>query len=117
MLKSIEGRLADCFMLPNGRKVTPKIIMNAIQGTRRVTRYQVVQESINKITIELMRREKDAEVSIDELISRCRSVLGDDVEIEVFTGDRKNLKAKFRPVISKLALNEEPRWTRPRATG
>lgn len=115
MLKSIEGRLVDCFTLSNGRKVTPKLIMNAIQGTHGVTRYQVVQESVNKVTIELMRRENDPEVSVDELIFRCRNVLGDDVEIEVFTGDRRNLKAKFRPVISRLTANGEPRWVKPRA--
>lgn len=89
--------------------------MNAIQGTHGVTRYQVVQESVNKVTIELMRRENDPEVSVDELIFRCRNVLGDDVEIEVFTGDRRNLKAKFRPVISRLTVSGEPRWVKPRA--
>lgn len=115
LLKSIEGRIVDCFTLPGGRTVSPKVIMSAVQGTPGVSRYQVVQESRNKVTVELMRGKDDPEVSIDELTARCREVLGDDVEIEVFVGDRKNLKAKFRPVISKLTVSGETRWTKPRA--
>ncbi len=114
LLKSVEGRMIDCFRLPNGRIVTPKVIMTAIQGCPGVSRYQAVQEGTNKVTIELMRRKNDPEVSIEELIARCHEILGDDVEIEVFMGDRKNLKAKFRPVISKLTVSGEIRWTKPR---
>jgi len=114
LLKSIEGRAVDCFTLPDGRNVTPKVIMTAIQGTPGVSRYQAVQESRNKVTIELMKYKNDPDVSISELTARCHEVLGENMEIEVFVGTRENLKAKFRPVISKLRVSEEPRWTSPR---
>jgi len=113
LLKSVEGRAIDCFILPDGRKVTPKAIMDAIQGVPGVSRYQAVQKSINKVRIELMRREGDPEVSVEELVARCREVLGGNVKIEVFFGDRKGLKSKFRPVISKLTVAVDQRWTRP----
>ena len=115
LLKSVEGRIVDCLSPPDGRIVSPKTIMTVVQGTPGVSRYQVVQESRNKVTIELMRGKNDPEVSIDELTARCREVLGEDVEIKVFLGDRKDLKAKFRPVISKLTVSGETRWTKPRA--
>jgi len=114
LLKSIEGRAVDCFTLPNGRIITPKVIMTVVQGTLGVSRYQVVQENEKKITIELMRKESDPDVPVNELIARCHEVLGNDVEIEVFVSDRKDLKAKFRPVISKLTVSGETRWTKPR---
>jgi phenylacetate-CoA ligase len=114
LLKSVEGRMIDCFRLPNGRIVTPKVIMAAIQGCPGVSRYQAVQESTSRVTIELMRRKNDPQVSVEELVARCREILGDDVEIEVFMGDRKNLKAKFRPVVSRLTVSGETRWTKPR---
>jgi len=114
LLKSVEGRAVDCFTLPDGRKVTPKTVMTAVQGTPGVSRYQAVQESSGKVVIELMRRESDPPVDVEELVARCCEVLGEGVEIEVFFGDRKNLKAKFRPVISKLTVAGEPRWTKPR---
>jgi len=114
LLKSIEGRIVDCFRLSNGRIVTPKAIMATIQGCPGVSRYQAVQQGANKITIELMKRKNDPEVSVEDLVSRCHGILGNDVEIEVFMGDRKNLKAKFRPVISKLTMSGESRWTKPR---
>lgn len=114
LLKSVEGRIVDCFTLPNGRTVTPKTVQTAIQGTAGVSRYQAVQEDEMKVKIELMRKESDAEVSISELVARCHDVLGDDVEIEVSVGDRSNLRAKFRPVISKLTVAGEARWTIPR---
>ncbi len=113
-LKSVEGRLVDRITLPNGRTVTPKQIMSTIQSTPGVSRYQAVQKSQKKIIIELMRKASDPEVSVSELKARCHEVLGNDVEIEVFVGSRENLKAKFRPVISKLTVDGEPRWTEPR---
>ncbi len=114
LLKSIEGREADCFTLPGGQLITPRTIMTVIQGTPGVSRYQAVQESMNRVRIELMRRGNELEVSKDELVARCHNILGEDIEIEVSITDRKNLKAKFRPVISKLTVAEEPRWTMPR---
>ena len=115
MLKSIDGRKPDCFILSSGREVTPRAIMTAIQGTSGVSRYQAVQESTDRVRIELMRKGNELPVSTDELVNRCHNILGNDVTIEVSISDRKNLKAKFRPVISKLTLAEEPRWALPRA--
>lgn len=114
LLKSIEGSEADCFTLPGGQLITPRTIMTVIQGTPGVSRYQAVQESMNQVRIELMRRGNEPDVSKDELVARCHNILGEDIEIDVPVTDRKNLKAKFRPVISKLTVAEEPRWTIPR---
>jgi phenylacetate-CoA ligase len=113
LLHSHEGRLVDCFALPNGRTVTPKTIMTAVQGTPGVSRYRVVQENRQKVLVELMRRSTDPKVSQDDLITRCRAVLSDDVDIEVVVRGREQLKAKFRPVISRLTVDQEPRWTEP----
>ena len=107
------ANLQEAKTLPDGKTVSPKTIMTAVQGTPGVSRYRVVQESRSKVTIELMRRKNDPEVSIEELIDRCRNVLGDEVEINVVARGRENLKAKFRPVISKLTVDREPRWTEP----
>ncbi|MGA2665675.1 MAG: hypothetical protein ABSF83_12105 [Nitrososphaerales archaeon] len=114
LLRSIEGRRADCFTLPDGRLVTPRTIMAAIQGTPGVSRYQAVQESADRVRIEIMRGGNDREVSTDDLEARCHRVLGEDMKIDISITDRKNLRAKFRPVISRLTVAEEPRWTIPR---
>ncbi len=114
LLKSIDGRKVDCFTLPNSRIVSPKIIISAVQVTSGVSRYQIVQKSRNKITVELMRRKNDQDVSTDELLARCHAVLGNNVEIEVFVSDRKGLKVKFRPVISELTVDGETRWIETR---
>lgn len=67
---------------------------------------------MNKVTIELIGGSNDQNFSIDDLISRCRKIFNEDTEIKVFNGSLENLKVKFRPVISKLTINEEPRWTK-----
>ena len=112
LLKSIEGRRSDCFQLPGGRLVTPRTIMTAIQGSPGVSRYQAVQESTGEIRIQLMKRESEPAIAKEELVSRCRTILGEDVEVAVTVTDRSNFKAKFRPVISKVSVTEEP----PRTT-
>lgn len=114
LLKSVEGRAVDCFALSNGRTVTPKLVMSTIQSTPGVSRYQAVQINEKKVAIELMKKIGDPEVPVIELIARCRGILGDDVEVDVFVGSRKKLKAKFRPVISKITVSGETRWTKPR---
>jgi phenylacetate-coenzyme A ligase PaaK-like adenylate-forming protein len=116
LLKSIEGRIVDCFTLGNGKSVTPRVIMTIVQGTPGVSRYQVVQENQNKVTVQLMRKEGDPEVSREELTSRLHRVLGENIEIEVFFGDRTSLKAKFRPVVSRLTVRGELRFAEPRGS-
>ena len=114
LLKSVEGRSIDSFILPDGSAVTAKEVMTVIQGTPGVSRYCAVQESVDKVRIELMARPRDPPVAVDELVAKCHGLLGDDVEVQVSITDRKNLKAKFRPVISKLTVAGDPRWTKPR---
>jgi len=115
LLKSIDGREVDCFTLPSGQRITPRTIMTVIQGTLGVSRYQAVQESTNRVRIELMRRGDEPNVSVDELVGKCHGILGEDMDIEVSVTDRKDLKAKFRPIISMLTMAGEPRWTAPRS--
>ena len=115
LLKSIEGRKVDFLPLPDGRTISPKRIITAIQSTRGVSRYQLVQESTNRFTLELMRKESDPEVSIEDLRSKCLEILGSNIEMEIIVGNRQSVKAKFRPVISKLTVEQEPRWTKPRS--
>ena len=59
------------------------------------------------------RRTSDRDVSTEELMARCGKVLGEEVDIEVVHESGEHLKAKFRPVIPKLTVEIEPRWTKP----
>lgn len=95
-------------------KMTPKEIMTTLYGIRGASRFQVVQEDLNTIRPEFMRRASDPEISITDVIKMGRDSFGDDVKIDVVMTGRENLKAKFRPVISKLALDGERRWTKLR---
>jgi phenylacetate-CoA ligase len=111
LLKSIEGRMADCFALPGGQLIAPRTIMTAIQGSPGVSRYQAVQESMSQVRIQLMKRKSEPDAANEELVATCRRILGEDVEIEVSNTERTNFRAKFRPVISKVRVAEEPRMT------
>ena len=108
LLKSIEGRMADCFALPRGQLIAPRTIMTAIQASPGVSRYQAVQESMSQVRIQLMKRKSEPDAPNEELVARCRRILGEDVEIEVSSTERTNFRAKFRPVISKVRVAEEP---------
>jgi phenylacetate-CoA ligase len=108
LLKSIEGRMADCFALPGGQLIAPRTIMTAIQGSPGVSRYQAVQESMSQVRIQLMKRKGEPDAPNEELVARCRRILGENVEIEVSSTERTNFRAKFRPVISKVRVAEEP---------
>jgi len=109
LMKSVEGRKADCFTLPDGQLVTPRAIMNVIQGSPGVSWYQAVQESTSRFRIQLMKRRSELDAPKENLVARCRSLLGEDAEVAVSITDRVNFRAKFRPVVSKVEVAEERR--------
>ena len=66
---------------------------------------------MSQVRIQLMKRKSEPDADNEELVARCRRILGEDVEIEVSNTERTNFRAKFRPVISKVSVAEEPRMT------
>ena len=83
LIKSIEGRTDDFLILPSGRKISPRVI-NVIEDIPGVLRYKTIQESKNKIIVNLIKGEGFSQTTISEIKSHIKDgCLGEDVEVEV----------------------------------
>ena len=84
-LRSIEGRTADRFVLPGGRRVHGYTLGEAVESSAlEVRRFQIVQERRDRFTIRLvLRRSDEAEMESLRVEIQRRLAPGVEVEIEV----------------------------------
>lgn len=95
ILKHIEGRKAAQIVLPDGKYITPITFVSGIYktmkklNTDKIARYQIVQETKNKISILVIvdEKQRNDEPSIDVLFSEIKNqykeIFGKDINIEV----------------------------------
>ena len=105
ILEKIEGRTFDIVVGTNGRAVGGTfwtlLLRTAIEGIKQ---FQVVQESISKISIEVVPDESFEEGQIGTLINKIREHLGQDMKVNFQIVDKipPSRSGKFRFVISKV---------------
>lgn len=58
VITSIEGRVNDLFVLPNGDKISSHIWQNYMKKCEGIEQYQMIQESLELITINWLKNEK-----------------------------------------------------------
>lgn len=58
VITSIEGRVNDLFILPNGDKISSHIWQNYMKKCEGIEQYQMIQESLNLVVINWIKNEK-----------------------------------------------------------
>ena len=104
LVKSIEGRKDDFLILPSGRKISPRMI-NVIEDIPGVLRYKTIQETKNRIVVNLVKGEGFSEKTIYEINKHVKAgCLGEDVEVYVKLVKELPLekRGKLRAVVSNV---------------
>jgi phenylacetate-CoA ligase len=104
LIKSIEGRKDDFLILPSGKKVSPRVI-NVIEYIPGVAMYRTVQETKNRIVVNLIKGNGYSQKTIYEIKRHIKAgCLGEAVEVEVNLVDElpREGRGKLRAVISKV---------------
>lgn len=104
LIKNIEGRTDDFLILPSGRKISPRAI-NVIEDIPGVSRYKTIQESKNRIVVNLVKGDGYSQKTIYEIKKHIKAgCLGEAVEVEVNLVDElpREGRGKLRAVISKV---------------
>lgn len=95
ILKHIEGRKASQIILPDGKYITPITFVKGIYktmkklNTDKIARYQIVQETKDKISILVIIDEKQrnnnpsVNVLFSEIKNQYKEIFGKDINIEV----------------------------------
>ena len=104
LIKSIEGRTDDFLTLPSGKKVSPRVI-NVIEDIPGVAMYKTVQETKNRIVVNLIQGNGYSQKTIYEIKKHIQSgCLGEAVEVEVNLVDElpREGTGKLRAVVSNV---------------
>jgi hypothetical protein len=106
------GKTIDRFTMPSGRKLTPLVILPVIdieagKNIFIISQYQVIQKSINKILVKIVKgRDFDPNIvlrvkrGIEEVFYRIDEDV--DVEINVVNSIPKESSGKRREIISLI---------------
>jgi phenylacetate-CoA ligase len=104
LLKFIKGRINDYLILPNGKKVSPYVLMIAMDKIREVAHYQIIQEKIGKIEIKVFDNDFLPNIVKDKIREVFKEIIGHNVNIEVKIGKDTQEKGVYKKkvIISKV---------------
>ncbi|NQU74394.1 MAG: phenylacetate--CoA ligase family protein [Candidatus Omnitrophica bacterium] len=83
VLKLIAGRSNDYIVLPDGRRISPYLMMATMDKIKRVIKYRIVQETIDKIRIKIMVDSYFSQEEINAIRLDYEKIMGKDISIEI----------------------------------
>jgi phenylacetate-CoA ligase len=104
-LASVEGRRTDFLVAADGRLLHALSIIYILRDTPGLTQFRVVQEELERVTIQIAPRDALAEAGRRGLIARVQTLLGASVRVAVEPVGEIPAEAsgKYRYVVSKIA--------------
>ena len=101
LMHTVEGRMVDHVLLPDGRRVSPYQLTCTLEGVPGIGRYQVVQLRSHLLLIKVIPNRLYGEESERQIQSKLRFLLGDgiDIETEIVHELAKDAGGKFRVVM------------------
>jgi len=78
----IRGRTADFLPLPGGKLFSPYPVTLAVDAAPGVHRYQIVQEALDRITVNFIPGAGDAQQAAQAIVANCRRELPAGVTVE-----------------------------------
>lgn len=104
LLSAIDGRTADFILMPDGRMMPGDGVMEAFYGVDNIKESQLVQESINRIVVKIVKDDAGVQIDTELLQSNLHSCLGGEMNFTFEYPDSlwKKGQLKKRWVLSKL---------------
>jgi phenylacetate-CoA ligase len=106
LLDTVEGRVADTIVTPDGRRIPGDGIMCAFHGIGNIARSQVVQEGPDTLVVYIVPDGAPATVDTARLIRALKECVGPEMKIEsrLVTSLDKSPGGKFRWVVSHCGV-------------
>jgi phenylacetate-CoA ligase len=105
LIKDIEGREDDFFIMPSGKKISPRMI-NVIEFIPGIKEYKIIQKTKKRIAVKLVKNDEFSERTIIEVKNKILiGCLGEDVQVEVESVKElpKERTGKKRAVVSEVS--------------
>ncbi len=106
LLKDVVGRSLDMILTPDGRFVPGEFFPHLLKDVRDIEKFQVLQKTMDKITIKMVCNENYSEEDQKFLETEIEKVMGKEIEIEFQLVDDIPLTktGKHRVTVSELKL-------------
>jgi phenylacetate-CoA ligase len=107
LLEDVTTKAEDLLRLRDGRLISPSVLTHPFKPLNAIDGSQVVQRSLDQLTIRLIPREDFKPAHADQLIRDLRARLGQDMEIQIeYVRELPRTRSgKFKWVVSDI----EPR--------
>lgn len=104
LLESVQGRLVDCILTPDGRKIPGDGIMGAFHNIGNIRRSQIIQEDLATLVVRIERDNPEEAVDTRTLQRNLQACLGSEMRIafDVVRTIEVHMGSKFRWVISHV---------------
>jgi phenylacetate-CoA ligase len=105
LLRGVQGRTDDYVVLRDGQRISPHPVYHCIDPVHGIRRWRVVQETIDRLTVELEPGEGFDGGTVDTVRSNLEKLTGGQIEVAVLRvrGIPVDPLVKFRSVTSRIA--------------
>jgi len=102
MMKSIEGRMNDIIVTPDGRRIRmPAYLFGNMEGIREI---QFRQHAKNQLSVDIVKSGEFSDIEVERFLGQMKQHLGNDIGIELRFVDeiQKSSSGKKRFIISDI---------------
>jgi phenylacetate-CoA ligase len=114
LLKSVEGRLIDHVVTPDGRTISPKTFLGLMHRVEGLPGCQLVQENAYSFKLRIFKRKsRDIGPPLARFLGDLRELLGPEVQLIVSVEEPEIVGTRFRALVTTRSSSREQRWVRP----
>jgi len=103
LLGAIEGRTSDFLTAADGRRISPRTVLSALQPDGSLYPYQLIQTRSDEIVLRFFSNEIPLGAK-ERMAAKCGELLGDGVAVRTAVIEERP-RAKIRPVIPLASQN------------
>ncbi|MGD0476850.1 MAG: hypothetical protein ABSB29_01640 [Nitrososphaerales archaeon] len=101
-LRAIQGRQGDGLMTAEGARIPPGLVCDQLERVLGMRDFQLTQKDHQHMKLRIIAKYRTEAVE-REVSDYLKSLLGDDLTLEVEEWTRDEMPAKYRPVVSEIA--------------
>jgi phenylacetate-CoA ligase len=101
LMMPAAGRSSEYVITPSGKTISPYRFTTAVEKTPGLLQYQFIQDSADLIIIKIIMNEYERKDTIKDIQAKIRSVIGEDMNIQVVICDKIDIEVNGKYKVVK----------------